>query len=73
VSDHIHASLDRRYLTDQAGQRLATLDNGTGLFGLWGVSTWTAAGQLYYSMTPETATGPYESADDAESRTSRSG
>jgi RHS repeat-associated protein len=60
VSDHIHASLDRRYLTDQAGQRLATLDNGTGLFGLWGVSTWTAAGQLYYSMTPETATGPYD-------------
>ncbi len=23
-------------------------------------STWTAAGQLYYSMTPETATGPYD-------------
>src|SRR5678815_3078765 len=44
----------------RAGMRLATLDQNTGVFGLWGVSTWTAAGQLYYSQTPETATGPYD-------------
>lgn len=60
VSDHIDSTKSRRYLTDQAGQRLATLDHGTGVMGLWGVSTWTAAGQLYYSMTPESAIGPYD-------------
>jgi hypothetical protein len=36
------------------------LDHNTGVFGLCGVSTWTAARQLYYSMTPETALGPYD-------------
>ncbi|MGH3847611.1 MAG: RHS repeat-associated core domain-containing protein, partial [Pseudonocardiaceae bacterium] len=58
--DSINSSSIHRYLTDQAGQRLADLDSHTGVLGLQAMSTWTAAGQLYYSLTPESGTGPYD-------------
>ena len=58
--DGINTSSIHRYLTDQAGQRLADLDSHTGVLGLKAMSTWTAQGQLYYSLTPESPTGPYD-------------
>ena len=52
----------RRYVTDQAGMRLAELDSLSGYAGLQSAMTYTAAGQLYYAVTPRAAAGPYDHA-----------
>src|SRR5690606_20073120 len=52
----------RRYITDQAGMRLAELDTLSGYAGLQSAMTYTAAGQLYYAVTPQQAAGPYDHA-----------
>src|SRR5690606_34752804 len=52
----------RRYITDQAGMRLAEFDTLSGYAGLQSAMTYTAAGQLYYAVTPQQAAGPYDHA-----------
>jgi RHS repeat-associated protein len=50
----------RRYLTDQAGNRLATFrDSLSGYLGLESAQTYTASGQLYFALTPQTPAGPW--------------
>ncbi len=50
----------RRYLTDQAGNRLATFrDNLSGYLGLESAQTYTAAGQLYFALTPQAQAGSW--------------
>ena len=50
----------RRFLTDQAGQRLATFrDSLSGYLGLESAQTYTAAGQLYFALTPQGPAGPW--------------
>lgn len=50
----------RRYFTDHAGHRLGETDSLGGVAGTRAQLTYTAAGQLYFSLTPTGAAGTYD-------------